>query len=211
MRLASTFRWIATFLAVSVLTPFVEPLIQDYLASGGYYSNPQGWLATAMNWVSILVGDGAAPYVIGGVVGIAVGSWIDSVLRWAYTAKLARLEALGVECLDLARDIKESLDSVSIPASHPRYSNEMHYNDVFWRTRALYEVINKRGFDTPPLAMRGNSIYIGDFLSDAEKFLFSFGAYLQKGQIDSAKTLSVGHKKQLARKYSDDAKSSNQP
>lgn len=71
----SILTWLATVVAVCFITPLIEPVVEAWLTSSGYYE--ENWLRVIVSWVAEVFGETAAPYLAGGAAGLAVGMWLS--------------------------------------------------------------------------------------------------------------------------------------
>lgn len=111
--MARILRLLSAFLALTVATAIVEPFIVAWLTSVRWYEEPAESVGLAVNWLASIVGEGAFPWIAAGVLGLALGSWLDATLRRFDRSRLRRRQEvvtkLGAQLIETARSIEIAL------------------------------------------------------------------------------------------------------
>lgn len=145
-------RWLALFAAITVLTAIFEPLVVSKLQELGWYDNPKGALGPIVNWLERLIGDAAFPWVAAGIIGFAIGVFIDWFARKVDRSKPTKQERfaelstqLSVVKYDLMNMLRVQKDRKS------RRINPEWDLDVISNLNSLMHSIRKTGIYAPKL------------------------------------------------------------
>lgn len=124
---------VATIFAMVVIGPGGD-FFSELARENGAYISPTQRVKTVIDWFSAVVGSYPFGWVAGGVLGFAVGAWLDAVFKRkeAPADTTAEREALAARAHDLAARLsgaKAQLDSDSVLARAEDVARSMESKD----------------------------------------------------------------------------------
>ena len=185
----ATILFVLTILCGAVLSPLVEPFVQGWLASHGYYDGGPLWLSAVMNWVVTLVGDAAFPWVSGGVVGATLGAWAVTVASRIDHNKPSQDQRFGMLYGEIHGVADAFMDQIAQCSRNEGQKQKVAYN-LDLRLRSLYERLRAVKLQPPLFAYdRPEEYNIGHHAYLSALLPFAKNDQLALGKKESARVV----------------------
>lgn len=174
------FRWFVAVVAASVVAAVIQPPIERWLSDVGFVNAP----AEIMSWLEYIVGEAAFPWVASGILGLALGVWLDPLLsrldgRYPMTKK-DRAKAIGNEAAWKAAEMNRAL-------GHP-FGSGSNFARLFVEGMVVAEKIERLGLPVPePRSEDGR-----EALAELARYLELTAAPLREGNMKFAKAIANG-------------------
>jgi len=174
------FRWFVAVVAASVVAAVIQPPIERWLSDVGFVNAP----AEIMNWLEYIVGEAAFPWVASGILGLALGVWIDPLLsrldgRYPLTKK-DRAKAIGREAAWKAAEMNRALGNP--------FGREDHFPRLFTEGLLIVGKIERLGLPVPePRGEDGRGA-----LAELARYLELLAVPLREGNVEFARAIAQG-------------------
>lgn len=141
--MARGLRWLLLFCVALVLTALFQPFLDHALEKIGLFTAPGAAVTTALNWLEMLVGVTAFPWIAGGVLGRAAGAWFDAIMR-----RLDGRYPVGKKAR--AKALFEDLETLALRIDHATrepYLDRQVFPSLFSEVEIATTTLDRLGFE----------------------------------------------------------------